>query len=63
MLPFSGVFLCEEKQGLPFYMGGNLSPALLKALHGLQGSTKQLGHLALRLSKFASNMGKLPSVH
>lgn len=63
MLPFSGVLLCEEKQHMSLDMGGNLSPALLKALHGLQGSTKQLGYLALRLSKSASDMGELPSVH
>jgi hypothetical protein len=63
MRTFSGGFLCEEKQDLPFDMDRNLSPALLKALYGLQGRTKQPGHLALRLSKCASDIRELPCVH
>ena len=54
--PFSGVFLCQEKQHLPFDMDRDHSPALLKALYRLKGGTKQLGHLALRLSKPASDI-------
>ena len=60
---FSSVLLGEEKQHLPLDVGGNFPPALLKALHCLQGNTKQLCHLALRLSKSAPDMGKLRSVH
>ena len=63
MRTFSGGFLCQEKQHLPFDMDRNLSPALLKALYGLEGRTKQLGHLALSLSKSASDIRELRSVH
>jgi hypothetical protein len=63
MRTFSGGFLCQEKQHLPFDMDRNLSPALLKALYSLEGCTEQLGHLTLRLSEYASDIRELPCVH
>ena len=63
MLTFSDVYLCQEIQDLPLDMDRNLSPALLKALYGLEGCTEQLGHLTLCFSKSASDMGELPPFH
>jgi hypothetical protein len=67
--PASPVFVvlpqlpAKKKQGLSFYMRGNSSPALLKALYGFDGGSQQVGHLALSFSQLMTDFRELPFSH
>jgi hypothetical protein len=67
--PASPVFLvlpqlpAEKKQDLSFYMRGNSSPALLKALYGFDRGSQQVGHLALGFSQLMTDLRELRFFH
>ena len=55
VFPFFWDMMGQQKQGLPFHVRWNSSPALLKALYGLQGNSQQLSHLALGFSQMMTD--------
>jgi hypothetical protein len=53
----------KKKQDLSFYMAGNFSPTLLKALYGFERGPKQLSHLALSFSQLMTDFRELTFSH
>jgi hypothetical protein len=58
-----GFCVGEQEEELPFDVDGDLSPALLKALDGLEGGSQDLGQLLLGFSQLGPDIAEFIPVH